>query len=86
MGGLGVPELQNAAIAANVTVTQPTGAGFITAYPDGESLPNVSLLNFAAGQTKANATMAGTGDGAVDLYVANPVTLVVIVDLYGYYS
>lgn len=86
MASLGVPTLQNAAIAANITVTQPIAAGFITAYPDGAGLPNASLLNFAPGQTKANATMVGTGDGAIDLYNASRGTTVVIVDLYGYYN
>ena len=85
MGGLGVPPLQNVAIAANVTVTQPWAAGFLAVYPHGETYQNVSLLNFAKGETKANATMVGTGDGGIYVWNASTAPTTVIVDLYGYY-
>ena len=45
------------AIAANVTVTRPTGNGYITVYPDDEATrPTTSVVNYATGQTVPNAT------------------------------
>jgi hypothetical protein len=45
-----------AAIVANVTVTQPTANGWVTAW-SGEGPATTSTLNFAPGQTVANAAV-----------------------------
>jgi hypothetical protein len=42
------------AIAANVTVTEPTGAGHITASPGPPPVPLASTVNFTAGATVPN--------------------------------
>jgi hypothetical protein len=42
------------AVSVNVTVTQPTAAGNVRLYPAGTALPNVSSLNYSAGQTRGN--------------------------------
>ena len=41
----------NQTVLANLTVTVPMGAGFMTAYPCDVARPNASVINFAAGQT-----------------------------------
>ena len=79
------------AFVCNITVTQTSGTGFITAYPYGSVLPDVSNLNYTPGQTVANLAQISTGgispssaefsnNGAL----AGPVQL--IVDVFGYYS
>lgn len=86
-----IPSSGVTAVDLNVTVVAGTGAGFITVYPsdDGTSVPNVSSLNYKAGQTVANSVTVPVGkDGYV--YLANssgpagPVDL--IADVSGYYS
>jgi len=61
-GRPGVPT-SAATVAVNVTVTQPTAAGFVTVWPCGSSRPATSTVNFAAGQTVANAVIAPLGTG-----------------------
>jgi trimeric autotransporter adhesin len=82
-GRSGVPA--GAATAAlNVTVTDPTGAGYVTVYACGIDPPLASNLNFVSGQTIANAvlTQIGTG-GDICLYNSQPTHL--ITDITGYY-
>jgi glucose/arabinose dehydrogenase len=47
-GNCGVPATAQA-VAANLTVTSPTGAGFLTAFAAGAPPPGTSNINFAAG-------------------------------------
>ena len=74
LGRSGVPSEGVAAVAMNVTVTEtevgPEG-GFLTVFPCGGVVPNVSNLNFTAGQTVANSVIAPVSDaGTVCFYVA----------------
>ena len=59
----GVPATGVSAVALNVTVTEPTEAGFVTAYPTGATRPVASNLNFVAGQTVPNAVAVKVGSG-----------------------
>jgi hypothetical protein len=75
--------------AFNVTVTQPTGTGLITVYPDGTSVPDTSSVNYTPGLTVANLAQATPGtDGSVDFAnlgaLAGPTQL--LVDVFGYYA
>jgi PKD repeat protein len=82
--GDGIPD-GTAAVALNVTVTNPTAPGYVSVHPDGGARPTVSTLNFVAGQTVANATIVPVGtDGYVDLYsYGSAVDLVA--DVTGYF-
>jgi hypothetical protein len=81
VAGLGGVPGSAAAVALNVTVTEPGEAGFVTVFPCDASLPMASNLNFAAGQTIPNAVIAKlSGDGRVCLYSSAPTHLVVDVD------
>ena len=85
-GANGVPATGITAVVLNVTVTSPTKAGFISVYPDGQSVPTVSNLNYTAKQTIPNLVIVPVGtDGAVDLY-NNTGTVNLIADLNGYYT
>jgi hypothetical protein len=76
VGGLGgVPATGVSAVVLNVTVTNPTGSGFVTAYPAGAARPNASNLNYVAGLTVPNLVEVAVGSlGRVDLYVGGSST------------
>jgi hypothetical protein len=75
------------AVALNVTVTNASASGFITAYDDGDSLPATSDLDFSAGRTVANQVIVPVGqDGAVDLYNGSDGTVDLVADVAGYFT
>jgi hypothetical protein len=81
----GVPLSRVAAVVLNVTAVKPTAAGFVTVWPAGAARPDVSNLNFTAGQTIPNQVVVELGpSGKVDFYNhAGSVTLTA--DLAGFY-
>ena len=71
------------AVVVNVTVTGPTAASYLTAYPTDESRPTASNLNYVRGQTVANLIVVKVGtDGHITLY-NNTGSADVVVDLEG---
>lgn len=73
------------AVAINLTVTGPTGRGYITAYPSGTARPTSSNLNFLTGQTVAGLAIVPVGaDGTVTLYNGSPGSVQLVADLEGY--
>ena len=77
-----VPVPGGVAAQANVTVTGPRAAGYLTAYPClGQPWPGTSNVNFAAGETAANsAVITGSrGYACLDPSVGADV----IVDVFG---
>ncbi|PBC78756.1 parallel beta helix pectate lyase-like protein [Streptomyces sp. TLI_235] len=84
-GQAGVPASARA-VVLNLTATASTTGGYLAAYPHGGSRPNVSSLNFTAGQTVANQAIVPIGrDGQIDLYNFRGDTQV-IADVVGYYG
>ncbi len=81
----GVPATGVSAVALNVTVTSPTGAGHVTAYPAGQPLPTASNVNYAQGQTVANAVVVPVGDGGAVQLAATARTQL-IADVSGYWT
>ncbi|MCU1362006.1 MAG: hypothetical protein JWN99_3295, partial [Ilumatobacteraceae bacterium] len=82
----GVPATGVTAVALNVTVDQPTSAGFITTYPTGVDRPTASTHNFTAGMTVANLVLAKVGaNGRVSMFNSAGDTHLVA-DVIGYYS
>jgi hypothetical protein len=75
------------AVALNVTVTQPTAAGFLTLYPLGVSAPLASTINYGPGQTRANNAIIqlGSGDAISVASGQSSGTTHVIVDVVGYF-
>jgi hypothetical protein len=71
-------------IVCNITVTQTSSGGFLTAYPTGTARPGPSNLNWSQGWTIANSAIIklGTG-GKIDIYVDTS-SAQVIVDVAGY--
>jgi hypothetical protein len=83
---LTIPGLPANATAAtlNLTAADGTSSTFLTAYPAGQSRPNVSNLNVGAGRTVANLATVKVVDGKVSIYNWKG-SVSVIADLAGYY-
>src|SRR5438105_2931928 len=73
-----------AAVAVNVTVTNPVGSGYVTVFPCGAPRPEASNLTDVAGQSvvKVVVVMLGSG-GQVCIYSYAAVD--VIADVSGYF-
>ena len=85
-GVAGVPAAGVAAVVLNLTVTGPTSAGYLTAYPAGGGMPLASNLNFSAGQTVPNLVEVPLGGGGqVTLFNSAGLTDVVA-DIEGWVS
>ena len=80
-----VPPNSTMAVAANITVTESGGAGFVTAWPAGTAQPLASNLNTTgAGQTVPNATIVPLGDDRLAVYIQSSAHLVI--DVNGWYT
>lgn len=74
------------AVALNVTVTEPDAPSHLTVWPAGTSKPLASNLNYATGQTVANAVTVGLSSGG-EFTLSNQFgSAHVIVDVVGWYS
>lgn len=84
--GMGNVPAGAAAAVLNVTAVDPTAAGFLTVFPEGTTMPTVSNLNFAAGDTVPNLVTVGlSSSGMVSIYNSAGSTNVVV-DVDGYYT
>ncbi|MGZ7014735.1 MAG: choice-of-anchor Q domain-containing protein, partial [Acidimicrobiales bacterium] len=74
------------AVAVNLTATDVTGSSFVTAYPKSGSTPNVSNLNVAPLDTRANLAIVKVGaDRSISLY-NDQGTVNLVVDVVGYFT
>jgi hypothetical protein len=73
-----------AGVAVNVTITEPTLAGFVTVFPCQAALPVVSNVNYVRGQVVANLVQIGAADGEVCVHSSAPAHIVI--DLQGTYD
>ena len=87
-GRAGIPA-NAVGIVGNVTVTNPSAAGYVAVGPDPVVSPSTSTLNFAAGQTIANAVTVGLHpDGSLAATFVAPAgqTTDLILDVTGYFT
>ncbi|HEV2069726.1 MAG TPA: S8 family serine peptidase [Acidimicrobiales bacterium] len=82
----GVPSSGVNAVVMNVTVTEPSSGGHLTAWPTGSSLPLASNLNFVAGQTVPNLVVAKVGTGGKVSLRNNFGEVHVVADVVGWYG
>jgi len=77
------------AVALNVTVTNPSGDGFLTVWPKGGTRPEASNLNFVSNETVPNLVTIGVGvTGRISIsgfLYGGAGSLHVIVDVVGWY-
>jgi hypothetical protein len=85
-GAGGVPPSGVTGVVLNVTVTNTSGAGFLTVYPTGATRPTASNLNWAAGWTVPNRVfvLLGTAGKVTFFNFAGVADLVV--DVTGYFT
>ena len=82
----GVPDGGVTAVVMNVTATNTTSSGFITAWPSGTPQPLASNVNFLPGQTVPNLVTVKVGpNGKVNLFNSSGSTDV-LADIAGYYT
>lgn len=83
----GVPTSGVEAVAINLTETQPTSGGYVTAWPDGRTRPGTSNLNFVRGSTVSNLAIIPVGsDGKIDLFNGSSGTVQLIGDVFGWFK
>jgi hypothetical protein len=78
-----VPATGAGAVVLNVTAIGETDGGFVTVFPAGSPQPNVSNINYPAGQPTANLVVAPISNGKVSLFVSSRAHL--IVDVQGWF-
>src|SRR5262249_30041790 len=86
-GHCGVPSGARA-LALNVTVTGPTAAGDLKLFAGGSSAPVSTVINYGAGQTRANNAIAALGNSdslSVKCDQASG-TVQLILDVIGYFQ
>jgi hypothetical protein len=75
-----------AAVVMNLTATDTTAAGYLTAWPSDQPMQTTSNLNFVAGQSVPNlAVVPVSGSGSVSIFNFAGTTDV-IGDVVGYYT
>ena len=86
LGRAGIPTTGMASVALNVTVTNPTAAGYLTVYPTGTTQPATSSLNFTAGRTVPNMVIVPVdANGQLSIFNGSNGTADVIVDVLGWF-
>jgi hypothetical protein len=86
-GQCGVPPTAKS-VAVNLTVVAPSQTGNLIAFPTGGVAPPTSVLNFSAGQTRANNAVLGlSAGGAVSLQSNVPSgNTQVVLDVTGWFE
>jgi Metallo-peptidase family M12/IPT/TIG domain len=87
-GACGIPTTATA-ISVNLTVTGPTGGGYVSLFPGNGVAPATSSINFSANQTRANNAvvfLATNGTGVLAVFNGAAGTANVILDVNGYFQ
>jgi Tol biopolymer transport system component len=89
-GVCGIPDTA-AAVAINVTVVEPTGAGHLQLFPADLGPQLTSAVNFSAGQTRADNAIAllatdGLGDLGIQAFVVGNGSVHVVFDVVGWFE
>ncbi|HKF77842.1 MAG TPA: hypothetical protein VKF59_17000, partial [Candidatus Dormibacteraeota bacterium] len=74
------------ALVLNVTATDATASSFLTVWPGGAPQPLASDLNFVAGQTVPNLTIAGLSIDRFFNVFNQQGSVDVVVDVFGFYG
>jgi hypothetical protein len=87
-GQCGVPA-DASAISINMTVVLPTASGDLRAFPTGTPAPNSSVINFGAGQIRANngiLPIDGTPAGSLTVQCDMSGSTQFLLDISGYFK
>ena len=83
-GRAGVP-VDASSVVLNVTVVDPSAAGFVTVFPCGQPRPDASNLNYKTGDVIPNAVLAKVGAGGKVCFYSYAATDL-LVDVAGYFK
>ncbi|WP_406513056.1 PKD domain-containing protein [Streptomyces sp. NBC_00161] len=87
IGGNGGIPAGVTAVVLNVTATNTTSGGHVTAFADGGEKPKTSNVNFATGQTVPNLVIVPVGEnGYVNLYNGGWESVDLVADVAGYFT
>ena len=82
---LGVPAEADA-VVVNLTVTQATGYGYLTAFPCGDDPPNTSNVNYNVGVDRANTSIMALGPQGSLCVRLSESSAHVVVDVNGWFG
>ncbi len=86
LAGDGLPAPAGArAVAANITVAETSGAGYVTAYPCSGTRPLASTVNFGPSDIRSNQTLVGLSSGG-ELCLFSTHEAALIVDVTGWFG
>jgi uncharacterized repeat protein (TIGR01451 family) len=75
------------AVAATVTVTAPTAPGYVELWASGTPEPNIPMVYYTAGLTRANNAIIGLGaDGELSAIARPSGQVHLVVDVAGYFQ
>lgn len=81
----GIPATARA-LSVNVTVVGPTATGDLRLYPGATPLPSTSVINFKAGDVRANNATVSTGEGDLAVHLDSAGTVHFVLDVNGYFE
>ena len=73
-------------IVANLTAVVPSAPGYLTIWPSGVAQPNVSNLNFVAGDVVPNQVTVGVGADGRFLLFTGEAAADVLLDVVGWFA
>ena len=82
----GVPATGAAGVLINLTVTDTSSPGYVTAFPAGVAVPASSTIDFRAQDTKANLVEVALGRGGQISIYNQAGTTQLVVDVEGWYD
>jgi IPT/TIG domain-containing protein len=85
-GANGIPATGVSAVVLNVTAVRESTNGFFTVYPNGQSLPLASNLNWNTGVTVPNRVIVPVGTGGMVSIFNGLGTADAVVDVGGYFT
>lgn len=86
VGQGGVPESGVDAVVVNVAALRPSESGYLSIWPAGTALPDISNLNYEPGRNVPNLVLCKVGAGGAISLTANAGELDVIADVIGCFT
>jgi hypothetical protein len=86
-GNCGIPSTATA-VSLNLTIVNPSGAGYLALYPEIGVAPSTSTINFRAGQARANNAVMALNQSVMTVFCAIPSggSVDYIIDVNGYFQ
>jgi uncharacterized protein (DUF1501 family) len=86
VAGVGDVPADATAVVLNVTVTQPSDAGYLTVWPTGAAMPATSSVNWRRGETVPNLVVVSVGSGGSVSMFNSAGSTHLVADVFGYFA